>query len=332
MNWFVYRLPGEKKIIAGSSKRLLQGCGHAAGFVVAPFDGDPAETFTIPDDKIVDVNRLPRQPEAATGFRLSARSTTRAEHRNAVTAVIESINSGIIEKCVIARSIVNDYMVDVHDTFTKLCNELPDAFVFAFDTDRTGLWMGASPEILVTKQGGKLHSMALAGTRPAGSVEEWDAKNLREQEVVRQFVETSLGDLMLNVNCGETHTLVAGPVEHISTEITGTEMPDQNVDLCEAAAKLSPTPALSGYPRREAIKLIRHNETFDRAYYGGYCGPIEANGDGRLFVNLRSMQVEDCRYCLYVGGGIMGDSEPDVEWDETERKATTLQKNIEYIP
>lgn len=81
-------------------------------------------------------------------------------------------------------------------------------------------------------------------------------------------------------------------------------------------------------PTTEAMALIEANESFERAYYGGYCGPCEADGDFRLYVNLRSGWFEPYRFCLMAGGGIMPESDADSEWEETERKMDTLNKAI----
>lgn len=332
MNWFVYRLPGKTEILYGSSERLLHGFAEAGGFVVAPFDGNPDRIFTIPDDGITTEVALPIPPAASARSRIPGRSTTRDEHRQAVESAIGRIKSGQLDKCVIARVIRQDYMVDVYYTFHKLCEQLPDAFVFAFDTAKTGLWLGASPETLVAKSGAEFRSIALAGTRPAGSTGDWDAKNINEQAVVHRFIESTMTASGLLVETTPRYTRQAGPVEHLANDIIGRECSGQAVELREVARRLSPTPALSGLPRRDAIEFIKATEQFDRTYYGGYCGPIDAEGNGQLFVNLRSMQVEECSYALYAGGGIMAGSDPDAEWEETCRKAETLKRNIIYVP
>lgn len=332
MNWFAYRLPGETETVYGSSERLLKGFGSEPGFVVAPFDGNPDHVYTIPDDHALPQHWIPRQPEAGKCSRLPQRGTSHEEHLEAVKAAISRIKAGELEKCVIARVIVSDLMVDVNETFIKLCDTLPDAFVFAFESEPTGLWLGASPETLVAKQGREFGSIALAGTRKSGIRGKWDEKNIHEQEVVCRFIRNSLQEAGLVVETGETYTRKAGPVEHIATELSATCRDNVDVSLRDVAALLSPTPALSGFPRSEAVRFIKETEGFNRTYYGGYCGPVDACGDGRLFVNLRSMRIESCSYCLYAGGGIMAGSDPEAEWEETNRKADTLQNSMVYMP
>jgi len=77
------------------------------------------------------------------------------------------------------------------------------------------------------------------------------------------------------------------------------------------------------------MKAIKAYEDFERGYYGGFCGPVTAGGDFSFFVNLRSARILPDRLCVYAGGGIMKDSDPMSEWEETERKAQTCLGRIQ---
>jgi len=160
----------------------------------------------------------------------------------------------------------------------------------------TGTWIGASPETLLIKKGDSLISMALAGTRPAGTNGEWDKKNIEEQRIVSCFISDKLIENGFMPHPGNTHTYTAGPVEHIRTVFTARDaVSDKDACLHKAlktAFDLSPTPALAGYPRPESMKAIKAYEDFERGYYGGFCGPVTAGGDFSFFVNLRSARIQ----------------------------------------
>ena len=82
-------------------------------------------------------------------------------------------------------------------------------------------------------------------------------------------------------------------------------------------------------PVKAAVKMIGEVEGHSRRYYGGYIGPVEADGRFNLFVNLRSLEFDGERYCIYVGGGITANSIAEDEWQETCGKAALLQAAID---
>ena len=90
--------------------------------------------------------------------------------------------------------------------------------------------------------------------------------------------------------------------------------------------KLHPTPAICGVPMEEAREFIVANEGYDRSYYSGIVGLLDADNGTELYVNLRCMQIGSEYARLYAGGGILSSSEVDEEWEETERKLATMRK------
>jgi menaquinone-specific isochorismate synthase len=116
-------------------------------------------------------------------------------------------------------------------------------------------------------------------------------------------------------------------IQHLYTPMTGTLLP--NVNLLDVTGAFHPTPALGGYPRNIAVDAIRRIETDDRGWYAAPVGWIDANGDGMFAVAIRSaVSVED-RARLYAGAGIVANSDPDKEWDETALKFKPLLNALE---
>lgn len=328
MNWYAYRFPGRQMIVRCKSERLITGATDESGFLIAPFDGDENLTVTIPDKGHLEMGVIPQDELEGGLYAFPEASTTCESHRAMVNEIIAEIEVGRLTKCVAARAIVCKGEVDLEATFTELCAKLPDAFVFCFHTAVTGTWIGATPEILVLRGGTTYVSHALAGTRPAGSKEEWDQKNIDEHNVVINYIGEQMQRLGLNPEVGPMETVEAGPVEHLRTFIRSVDNKEVAGGIRRVASALSPTPALSGLPRDRAIDIIKRREDFDRAYYGGYCGPVTPQGNGIMSVILRCMWVEKDRYCIFVGGGIMEESTPEAEWTETECKASTIIKNL----
>lgn len=319
MNFFAYRDPaGHTRIF--SSERILPGL-HPGGFVIAPFTPGFGEPETIPaDTELQDIPEIDLRKIHA-GLYFPAYSTTREEHRHAVTTIIDSLSRLPVRgKAISARVLMRPLSTGLREMFRRLCESYPTAFVFTFYSDSTGLWIGATPETLLEIDSNRLHTMALAGTRPSGSIGEWDEKNLEEQEIVSKYIFNILNTNGLNPVLGKRHTKSAGPVEHICTEIEA----DVPADLTSLLRELSPTPALGGYPRDVALRLIDKTEDFRRFLYGGYIGPYLSPGRLQLYVNLRSGCIADGRIALYAGGGITPLSNPDAEWLETERKLSTM--------
>lgn len=330
MNWFAYRLPGESGVETGSSGSLIQGIGEA-GFAIAPFDRNPDGLLTIPEGPSTGIFESEEDTDESL-YEFPSESTSALKHAENVIAIKRLIGEGRLGKCVAARVIVREGRIDLRETFLSLCNAYPEAFVFCFHTSVTGTWIGASPETLLIKKGNTLTSMALAGTRPVGTGGEWDKKNIEEQQVVSGFISDTLIENGFMPQSGDTHTYAAGPVEHIRTVFTAHDVVSDKETCLHKSLKtafdLSPTPALAGYPRAGSMEAIAANEDFERGYYGGFCGPVTADGDFSFFVNLRSMRILPDRLCVYAGGGIMKDSDPAAEWEETERKAQTCLGRI----
>ena len=172
--------------------------------------------------------------------------------------------------------------------------------------------------------------MALAGTRKNGTDSPWDDKNILEQKIVTDYILKLLKSEGLGAQVYDPHTRVAGAIEHICSEIVS-EIPENftHQSLTNLLKKLSPTPALCGEPKSEALQLIQTSETFDRGFYGGFCGIYKSPSDFCFNVNIRCLCATENRYCLFAGGGITKDSEIDSEWKETEIKLKTILNVID---
>ena len=312
-------------LLGGSSDCICEGL-QIPGFVISPFDTGEHRVLTIPTDNtsgggshIEKVEWHNSLPEAAT---------TRNQHlRNVAFASLCHRENDTRGKTVISRVSIHQTGLKAEELFRNLDRLYPDACIFRFYTQETGAWVGASPELLLEAHNGTLHTMSLAGTRPARTTEEWgwDDKNIVEQQIVTDTICETFRQHGLTPVTSEPQTLRAGSVEHRCTHITADLPPHWDKgSLQRLLADLSPTPALGGYPKDMSISLIKRLEKHDRSCYGGYFGYIESATEFRFNVCLRCAQLADGKAYIYTGGGITSLSDPEAEWEETCSKAQTM--------
>jgi isochorismate synthase len=242
------------------------------------------------------------------------------------------LESGEADKVVISRTTVIERFSNLHliQIYNALCKAYPHAFVYLAHMPPYGIWMGATPETLISCHDRECNTMALAGTRFAGSQVEWGEKEKEEQAIVSKFIHNKLVKHQVkNLNISDPFTKKAGQIEHLCTDFVF-ELP-KHAKLAQIIDDLHPTPAVCGIPKETAIQLIGQFETHEGEYYTGFLGPVNLNGRTDLFVNLRCMKITPAHMILFSGGGITKDSVPEKEWEETELKTRTLLSVIEKI-
>lgn len=325
--FYAYRMPGEKQIYFGAQGESNTVKGK--GFTVYPFvENDDTPALFIPAE--LDVKEFLSQTGADSGaytHNISNSDTNIDDYLKQVHHIIDEINNGLFSKIVLSRVIVRDYdQIDWTGVFSALIENNKDAFVFIFNTKASGLWIGASPERFLSYHGQNVNTMALAGTRKSGTDSEWGVKEQIEQKIVSEFISDTLQDCGITFVKSDTYTKRAGNVEHLCNDFKG-DLEDRS-QVESLKSRLHPTPALAGLPKKDAVNEICKIENHNRRYYGGYIGPVDEDGGFDYFVNLRTVEVGDRSYCIYVGGGITKDSIPMDEWNETKMKSETI---IHYL-
>jgi len=204
--------------------------------------------------------------------------------------------------------------------FKRILAQYTNTFNYLLFHPDCGVWMGATPERLITMSGHRLQTMALAGTRPYGA-NEWGNKEKEEQEfVVREIVNTLRQYIPSeHIKYSDAETIRAGHLEHLRTTITA----ELSISPIDAAQALHPTPAVGGVPKHNALDFIDIYEGLDRSLYSGFLGVVSPN-QTNLYVNLRCMSIQDHMATVYVGGGITDKSDPQDEWQEVLQKANTM--------
>lgn len=354
--WVSYRLPNSPEpvtVVHLDKTTATFGRGAVDGFVVAPFDF-PEKTafwlrndlvftgFTIKPDQgrcgslqagqLLTLNQLYSALEngSQASDRISYIDRTSAIDRfhytELVNKALSKIESGKLEKVVLSRLSLLELSEDFSPAamFESLCRLYPDAFVSLFEIPGQGCWIGASPELLLSRRGDYYETMSLAGTRSAAAT--WESKEENEQALVTRYISQQLEAAGLQVKVGELETVQAGQVFHLRNRISATGY----AGVFDIVRRLHPTPAVCGLPLAIARDFIAEEEPHKRQFYSGFLGPIAANGEADLYVNLRAAQLYPQTAALYLGGGIVQGSQADAEWLETEAKAATLIEAIAH--
>lgn len=244
-------------------------------------------------------------------------------HLENIDKVITDLKKRGTAKTVLSRIFTVDTSIKSwSETAEQLWNFYPDAFGFMFYTSQTGAWLGATPEILLwAGNDGSFTIHALAGTMEKDAA--WDEKNRIEHEIVADYIASILDSIGLDYKKESIAELTYSQIKHLLTVFHGTGL-EKNLRQ-QLLNALSPTPALAGYPKKEALDDIAHLEKHSRGCYGGYFTYENRHGSYSM-VTIRCAQFDPSagRASVYAGGGITPDSVSQEELNETYRKAAGL--------
>lgn len=363
----LWRLPNstEKHFIAQRTGAVKQCYPNLAelksGFVISPFHnpdlqqtyfiesqihlsslrgclrGDTLLENWISEIEHTDISRA--QLPAFTENQDISTQTCKQKHIDLVTKGVQAIQTGAFEKVVLSRQKFIDLPenYDVLALFEELSQTYPNAFISLFSLPSVGVWLSATPETLISTNDNThtFRTIALAGTQAHHhkplSQTSWTQKEIEEQALVCRYIVGCFKKIRLR-EYTETgpRTVAAGNLLHLRSDFEvnmhETNFPTLGTTMLEL---LHPTSAVCGMPKVPATAFILGNEGYDRAFYSGFLGPINFEGQTEIFVHLRCMQLFEQKAVLYAGGGITADSDPEREWQETELKCQTLGKVIE---
>lgn len=258
----------------------------------------------------------------------------------AVAAAVSRIRAGELAKVVLARDLCAHTAepIDIRVLLHRLTARYPDCYTFAC----AGL-VGATPELLIRRQGVQISSLVLAGTTPRGRDEAEDSrlgtgllasvKDTEEHSYAVAGVRASLAPLCdpLLVDARPSLLRLAN-VQHLATNVTGRlaggrDGLDQSV--LALAAALHPTGAVCGSPTETAAEVIRELEGMDRGRYSGPVGWVDARGNGEMAIALRCAEIDGSRARLFAGCGIVAGSDPAAELAEAQAKFRPMRFALE---
>jgi salicylate biosynthesis isochorismate synthase len=253
----------------------------------------------------------------------------------AVGTAAARLRAGAAEKVVLAREVVarGDGVVSAGSVVRALRTAYPSCFTYLITGADGTAFAGASPELLVRRSGAEAFAQPMAGSVARGASDAEDERLARdlvasnkdadEHRLVSRFVVDALKPFATHVRARGPEVVRFTNIQHLATSVEAS-LRDPAADVLTLAAALHPTPAVGGWPRENADALIDEFESMERGWYAGGVGWIDGRGDGEFAVALRCGLLWEDGARLYAGVGVMPDSDPARELEETELKLKAL--------
>jgi menaquinone-specific isochorismate synthase len=296
----------------------------------------PRDAGRAVDETVASLRHPAVVPEPPRDVAYAEGSLSVPEWESAVEEAVRRIDAGELDKVVLARDVVvtAGAPIDTRHLLTRLAARYPSCWTFSVD----GL-VGATPEMLVRRNGDAVTSRVLAGTMRRSSDASSDAslasalldsaKDHAEHEYAVRSVAMALAAHCTDLDVPETPRLLRlANVQHLATDVTGVLA--DGAPALALAASLHPTAAVCGTPTERAFAVIRELEGMDRGRYAGPVGWIDSRGDGEFGIALRCAVIEaDDRLRLYAGCGLVSGSQPELELAESQAKLVAMRDALE---
>ena len=355
--------PGEDRVLAASRlwRRLAtRGSIALGGFAYrpdrdpgGPWSGFPALLLRVPALALTRMRGrtfataaipgaeelLDLEPSTIAAPRARKLDVTAVRNPVAWTAAVQSaaarLRGGEAEKVVLAREVMarGDGVVSAGTVARSLRSAYPSCFTYLMSGADGTAFIGASPELLVRRSGSRAESQPMAGSVGRGATDaederlarelEQSAKDADEHQLVSSFVVEAMRPFAKSVVAHTPEVVRFTNIQHLATRVAA-ELSDPPATALELAAALHPTPAVGGWPRAAADRLIDELEGMERGWYAGAVGWIDSAGDGEFAVALRCGLLWEDGARLYAGVGVMPDSDPSRELEETDLKFKAL--------
>ena len=320
--------------VAGTSvfvvPEVTVGRRDGVSWITTVGDVDPRDVLSQPSE----------DDEAPLRLRYADGALDPATWCAAVATAVERIGRGELAKVVLARDLLvsADVPLDPRRLLRRLAARFPDCWTFAVD----GL-LGATPELLLRRNGRELSARVLAGTAPRGAGADdqrladaliGSAKDRAEHALAVDSLVRALEPYCTRLDApAEPDLLTLANVRHLASDISGTQRsrgPRGAAGLLELIGAVHPTAAVCGTPTRDAAAVIAELEGMDRGRYAGPVGWVDAHGDGEFGLALRCAElVGDDSARLFAGCGIVAGSDPAAELAETQSKFAAFQAALE---
>ncbi|MEM9680252.1 MAG: chorismate-binding protein [Bacteroidota bacterium] len=318
-----------------------------SGFAFAPFDLNQC-SILFPEafcDRMVFTTEGFHEEHPNSPFDFE--HDQKEDHMALVNLGISEIQNTPLEKVVLSRrKTINIEQPEPLTLFKRLFNRYKKAMVYCWYHPQVGLWIGATPELLLNVEGKSYTTVSLAGTKEIVEEKEaeWTPKEIEEQRIVTEYILNEIEPYVSTKGVSSVETIRAGRLWHLKSIISGRLQSDA-LGLEQLITAVHPTPAVCGFPKAIAKSFILTHEGYQREFYTGFLGElniktsISRNRNRKnvehsayqavksctdLYVNLRCMQSEDHNIHIYVGGGITKDSDLESEWLETVAKTKTM--------
>ena len=287
-----------------------------------------------------ELERALSERAAAPDGRFEVRSnTTRAAFEDSVRTAQEYIRRGDIFQVVLSQRFEADVTVDPFTVYRTLRYVNPSPYMYFIRMGPRAL-VGSSPEMLVRAEGARVETHPIAGTRPRGRTEEEDARlaaELRQDEKERaehvMLVDLGRNDLGRVCEFGTVQVPTYVTIEryshvmHLVSRVEGRLAAGR--DRIDALAACFPAGTVSGAPKIRAMEIIAELEPATRGPYAGALGYLDFAGHLDCCITIRTILIEDGKAYVQAGAGIVADSNPAAEYQETCDKASALLRALE---
>lgn len=260
------------------------------------------------------------------------------QYQAQVTDLVYKMQQGELNKAVLARILELELSdeIDISQLFYQLSKYNPEGYNYAVARHalNEGWFVGASPELLVAKQGAQVWSKPVAGTlaRDVDPIQDQhnaqqllaSSKDQHEHAVVIEMVADQLSPFCKKLHIPKKPSLIQTKrLWHLATRIEG-ELKNKDTHVFDLVEKLHPTPAICGQPTVVAKDLIENMEPFNRELFAGTMGWADAQGNGEWSVTVRCARIKNNIARLFAGAGIVAASDPSAEHAETAAKFRTV--------
>lgn len=266
-------------------------------------------------------------------------NVSKQEYEEIVEKTKEYIRDGDIFQAVISRRFVSDYKGSLINPYRVLRTTNPSPYMVYMNLDDVEI-MSTSPETLVRLQDGRLTTFPVAGSRPRGKTEKedkalmeellGDEKELSEHNMLVDLGRNDLGRISKYSSVEVTEYMMIhkySKIMHICSQVEGDIRDD--CDALDAVRSVLPAGTLSGAPKIRACEIIDELESEPRGIYGGALGYIDFSGNLDTCIAIRMAVKKDDKVYVQAGGGIVADSKPELEYEESANKAKAVIDAIE---
>jgi anthranilate synthase component 1 len=283
-----------------------------------------------------NLSRPPRETRSPLEVRADQ---TRAQFEASVRQIQEDIAAGEIYQAVLSQRFEADTQASPFDVYRALRHINPSPYMFFIRMGRDAI-VGASPEMLVRAEGRRLETHPIAGTRRRGATPEEDAAlaaelqaNEKERAEHVMLVDLGRNDLGRVSEIGSVTVPTYMAVEkyshvmHLVSRVEG-RLADE-FDRLDALVATFPAGTLTGAPKIRAMQIVGALEPTRRGLYGGAVGYLDFAGNLDFCIAIRTIVLESGKAYVQAGAGIVADSNPTAEYDETRDKARAMLRALE---
>jgi anthranilate synthase component 1 len=311
---------------------------------LVPAGADPATVDAAYDDAVARLDAMtgdlatPAPPSVATTRPVQPAGhvsrTPPGEYQPAVKAALDAVRAGEVFQVQIGQRFEAPTAADALDVYRVLRTLNPSPYMYLLRLEGFDI-VGCSPEALVTVTGGRAVLHPIAGTRPRGDTPERDAElaaelvaDVKERAEHVMLVDLARNDLGRVCAPGTVRVVEFGALEryshvwHIVSTVTGEVAPGR--DALDVLGACFPAGTLTGAPKVRAMELIDELEPVRRGVYGGAVGYLDAAGDLDMAIAIRTAVIRDGTAYVQASAGIVADSDPAAEEQETRNKARAV--------